>query len=240
MRDDRDHVSSRASASRSGRARSSRSPVSRATARPSSSRRSSASGRSTPARSSSTATPPRRPRPATSRTSGVAHVPEDRMRDGLIGAMTVAENFILDTYHREPYSTRGQPQRRRPSPRARRPRVKDYDVRTPSIETYAGSLSGGNQQKVVVAREFSPAREAGRRRPSRPVASTSGPSSTSTGGWSSSGTPAPRCSSSAPSWTRCSRWATGWPSCWEAGSSASWRARRRPTRSVGMLMGGAG
>ena len=39
---------------------------------------------------------------------GVAHVPEDRMRDGLIGAMTVAENFILDTYHREPYSKRGR------------------------------------------------------------------------------------------------------------------------------------
>ena len=38
---------------------------------------------------------------------GVAHVPEDRMRDGLIGAMTVAENFILDTYHRPPYSRRG-------------------------------------------------------------------------------------------------------------------------------------
>ena len=50
---------------------------------------------------------------------GVAHVPEDRMRDGLIGAMTVAENFILDTYHREPYSGPGHPQRAVPSPRGR-------------------------------------------------------------------------------------------------------------------------
>jgi simple sugar transport system ATP-binding protein len=85
---------------------------------------------------------------------GVAHVPEDRNRDGLIGAMTVAENFILDTYHREPYSNGLRLNRAAIEERAT-VAVKDYDVRTPSIETYAGSLSGGNQQKVVVAREFS-------------------------------------------------------------------------------------
>ncbi len=85
---------------------------------------------------------------------GVAHVPEDRMRDGLISGMTVAENFILDTYHREPYSRRGSLNAKAISERAEIA-VKDYDVRTPSIDTYAGSLSGGNQQKVVVAREFS-------------------------------------------------------------------------------------
>jgi simple sugar transport system ATP-binding protein len=85
---------------------------------------------------------------------GVAHVPEDRMRDGLIGAMTVSENFILDTYHREPYSRRGSLNAKAIAERAEIA-VKDYDVRTPSIDTYAGSLSGGNQQKVVVAREFS-------------------------------------------------------------------------------------
>ena len=85
---------------------------------------------------------------------GVAHVPEDRMRDGLIGAMTVAENFILDTYHREPYSRRGSLNAKAIAERAATA-VQDYDVRTPSIDTFAGSLSGGNQQKVVVAREFS-------------------------------------------------------------------------------------
>jgi len=85
---------------------------------------------------------------------GVAHVPEDRMRDGLIGAMTVAENFILDTYHREPYSRRGSLDAGAIAEGAAIA-VKDYDVRTPSIDTLAGSLSGGNQQKVVVAREFS-------------------------------------------------------------------------------------
>ena len=85
---------------------------------------------------------------------GVAHVPEDRTRDGLIGAMTVAENFILDTYHREPYSRRGRLNAGAISEGAATA-VKNYDVRTPSIDTFAGSLSGGNQQKVVVAREFS-------------------------------------------------------------------------------------
>lgn len=85
---------------------------------------------------------------------GVAHVPEDRMRDGLIAYMTVAENFILDTYHREPYSRRGTLDRVAIRERAEAA-VRDYDVRTPSIDTYAGALSGGNQQKVVVAREFS-------------------------------------------------------------------------------------
>lgn len=85
---------------------------------------------------------------------GVAHVPEDRMRDGLIAQMTVSENFILDTYHREPYSRRGVLQAAAVKEGAERG-VADYDVRTPSIDTLAGSLSGGNQQKVVVAREFS-------------------------------------------------------------------------------------
>jgi ABC-type uncharacterized transport system ATPase subunit len=85
---------------------------------------------------------------------GVAHVPEDRMRDGLIGAMTVAENFILGTYHREPFSTRGSLNATAIADGATTA-VRDYDVRTPSIDTIADSLSGGNQQKVVVAREFS-------------------------------------------------------------------------------------
>jgi len=85
---------------------------------------------------------------------GVAHIPEDRMRDGLIGGMSVAENYILDSYHRAPYSTRGALQAKAIAGGAAAG-VQDFDIRTPSIETMAGSLSGGNQQKVVVAREFS-------------------------------------------------------------------------------------
>ncbi len=85
---------------------------------------------------------------------GVAHIPEDRMRDGLIAGMTVEENYILDTYHRAPYSDGGRLHAKVIADSARQG-VRDYDIRTPSIETMAGSLSGGNQQKVIVAREFS-------------------------------------------------------------------------------------
>jgi ABC-type uncharacterized transport system ATPase subunit len=85
---------------------------------------------------------------------GVAHIPEDRGRDGLINYMTVAENYILDTYHREPYSRRGVFDLKAVNDNASKG-VKDFDIRTPSIHTLAANLSGGNQQKVVVAREFS-------------------------------------------------------------------------------------
>jgi simple sugar transport system ATP-binding protein len=85
---------------------------------------------------------------------GVAHIPEDRGRDGLISPMTVAENYILDSYHKAPYSKRGIFNLKAVRERATQG-VKDFDIRTPSIDTMAGSLSGGNQQKVVVAREFS-------------------------------------------------------------------------------------
>ncbi len=85
---------------------------------------------------------------------GVAHIPEDRGRDGLVNYMSVADNYILDSYHRDPYSRRGVLDPVAIAERARAA-VQDFDIRTPSIETMAGSLSGGNQQKVIVAREFS-------------------------------------------------------------------------------------
>jgi general nucleoside transport system ATP-binding protein len=85
---------------------------------------------------------------------GVAHIPEDRGRDGLINYMSIAENYILDTYHREPYSKRGLFDLKAVKEGAAKG-VKEFDIRTPSIDTLAVALSGGNQQKVVVAREFS-------------------------------------------------------------------------------------
>ena len=85
---------------------------------------------------------------------GVAHIPEDRGRDGLINYMTVAENYILDSYHRQPYSS-GVRLNLDAVEKGAGVGVKDFDIRTPSIRTLAGSLSGGNQQKVVVAREYS-------------------------------------------------------------------------------------
>jgi simple sugar transport system ATP-binding protein len=84
---------------------------------------------------------------------GVAHVPEDRLASGLIVDFTVTENMILDGYYTHPYSRGIQMDWGEAAESAER-LVKEYDVRTPSIITQVSSLSGGNQQKVIVAREF--------------------------------------------------------------------------------------
>jgi ABC-type uncharacterized transport system ATPase subunit len=86
--------------------------------------------------------------------AGVAHIPEDRNRDGMVKGMTIAENYILNTYHLPQYSKSGLLNRKAIAA-ATEQAVKDFDVRTPSIDTDIASLSGGNQQKVIVAREFS-------------------------------------------------------------------------------------
>ena len=86
--------------------------------------------------------------------TSVAHVPEDRQRSGLVLSFTVAENMVLDTYHAKPYS-RGIAMDWDESRRTASRLVEEYDVRTPSIEVPLSNLSGGNQQKVIVAREFS-------------------------------------------------------------------------------------
>ena len=85
---------------------------------------------------------------------GVGHVPEDRGKHGLVGAFSVADNLILNRYSRSPFSRRAVFQRRAIAENAER-EVSHFDIRTPGVDTSAGSLSGGNQQKVVVARELS-------------------------------------------------------------------------------------
>jgi general nucleoside transport system ATP-binding protein len=85
---------------------------------------------------------------------GVAHVPEDRQRDGLVLSYPVRDNMVLSTYYRPPFA-KGVVLNDDAIAAAASERVQQFDVRTPSIETPAGSLSGGNQQKVIVAREFS-------------------------------------------------------------------------------------
>ena len=85
---------------------------------------------------------------------GVGHVPEDRHKHGMIGPFPVRDNLVLNRYHRMPFSRRGLLRRRHIAEHARRA-VADFDIRTPSIDTSIASLSGGNQQKVVVARELS-------------------------------------------------------------------------------------
>lgn len=85
---------------------------------------------------------------------GVAHVPEDRQKDGLVLSFPVADNLVLNTYYVRPFAQRGVLDQDTIYATAER-RVREFDIRTPSIFTPAANLSGGNQQKVIVAREFS-------------------------------------------------------------------------------------
>jgi simple sugar transport system ATP-binding protein len=85
---------------------------------------------------------------------GVAYIPESRELDGLIGSFSIAENMILDTHDLSPVASRGQLNKsyiRENSMKL----TKEFDVRTQSVFDTASSLSGGNKQKVVLARELS-------------------------------------------------------------------------------------
>jgi simple sugar transport system ATP-binding protein len=85
---------------------------------------------------------------------GSAHIPEDRLKDGLVLPFTIADNMVLNTYYLEPFAKSGIRQQEEIKEFAV-DLVEKFDVRTPSAENTASSLSGGNQQKVIVAREFS-------------------------------------------------------------------------------------
>ncbi len=90
------------------------------------------------------------------RESGTGHIPEDRRRRGLVLDFTVAQNMVLGIHYRRPFvrqlgldvinfgPIREKAQRL----------LKEFDIRPPDQENLAGNLSGGNQQKVIVAREF--------------------------------------------------------------------------------------
>ena len=83
----------------------------------------------------------------------VGHIPEDRHRDGMILEMTLAENLALQTYYKEPFSHHGVLDYNYINKNARR-LMEEFDVRAASELVSAGSLSGGNQQKAVIAREI--------------------------------------------------------------------------------------
>jgi simple sugar transport system ATP-binding protein len=85
---------------------------------------------------------------------GVAHIPEDREKHGLVMAYSVSDNLVLNRYYLPPYA-RGPILDHNKIDADSQKLVQEFDVRTPSIHTHAGDLSGGNKQKVIVAREFS-------------------------------------------------------------------------------------
>ena len=85
---------------------------------------------------------------------GVGHVPEDRQRDGMVASFTVMHNLVLCSYYQSAFSRAIVVDERAIADNARQ-LVEQYDVRPPIINNIAGGLSGGNQQKVIVAREFS-------------------------------------------------------------------------------------
>jgi ABC-type uncharacterized transport system ATPase subunit len=85
---------------------------------------------------------------------GVAHVPEDRQADGLVATFPIKDNLVLNTFRERPFA-RGIAVDRDEVQKAALKLVKDFDVRTTSVNAPASTLSGGNQQKVIVAREFS-------------------------------------------------------------------------------------
>jgi general nucleoside transport system ATP-binding protein len=84
---------------------------------------------------------------------GVAHIPEDRNKHGVVGAYTIADNLVLNRYHQKPFARRGIRDTASIDDEARR-LVEQFDIRTPGIDVPVNNLSGGNQQKVIVAREL--------------------------------------------------------------------------------------
>jgi simple sugar transport system ATP-binding protein len=85
---------------------------------------------------------------------GVGYVPEDRRKNGLISEFTVAENLMLNGSFSKPFAN-GLGIAFATRDRIADERIKEFDVRTPSSQASVGKLSGGNQQKVVLARELS-------------------------------------------------------------------------------------
>ena len=85
---------------------------------------------------------------------GVAHIPEDREKDGMVKSYPIIDNLVLNTYYRPPFA-QGILMNETEMTRNAREVVEKFDVRTPSILAQAGTLSGGNKQKMIVGREFS-------------------------------------------------------------------------------------
>ncbi len=84
--------------------------------------------------------------------AGVSHIPEDRHKRGLILDFTVGENMVMETYFYPDYQTNHLLDYQKINQHAEK-LIEEFDVRTPSVNTLARALSGGNQQKAIIARE---------------------------------------------------------------------------------------
>jgi simple sugar transport system ATP-binding protein len=86
--------------------------------------------------------------------AGVGYIPEDRQHDGIVGSFSVTENLVLDRYCRPPFS-RGHRLLATELERNAVGRIAEFDIRAAGPSVPAQTLSGGNQQKIVIAREMS-------------------------------------------------------------------------------------
>jgi simple sugar transport system ATP-binding protein len=85
---------------------------------------------------------------------GVGHIPEDRHKHGMVLSYPIADNLVLSTYYQPPFA-HGIVIDGKAIDENGRKLIGEFDIRTPSEYALAGTLSGGNQQKLIVAREFS-------------------------------------------------------------------------------------
>jgi simple sugar transport system ATP-binding protein len=88
------------------------------------------------------------------REHGLGYVPGDRQKYGLVLGFPISDNLVLTRYYSRPFS-RGVQREDAAIEKWAQEKIKEFDIRTPSWSVAAGTLSGGNQQKVIVAREFS-------------------------------------------------------------------------------------
>ena len=92
--------------------------------------------------------------PYTTHHAGLGHIPEDREKHGIVGSYSIADNLVLNEYDQAPYAANGV--RRFDAVRENAETLREeFDIRSSGVFQTAGSLSGGNKQKVVVAREMS-------------------------------------------------------------------------------------
>ena len=162
----------------------------------------------------------RTPREIMSR--GLGHIPEDRLKEGLVPDFSVEENLVLGLHH-SPRFTRRSFLDFRSIRKYAHECIESFEIVTPSALQLTRTLSGGNLQRLILARELSPA--------SRRAGWTSGLWNTSIAGcWNSAGQGSASCCSPR-TWTSCSTWLTASPCFskekWSGGSPSSRPACKR-------------